>query len=152
MPNSTTADATRCDWIEWCSGTCRGNGMLWWKLRHNTHHVLTNEIGSDPDIKLLPLFHFFEDFEPSDAQLWQAWYYIPTLFLLHIYWLVETWQVNLRAIASKNKPSRFWAYMDILGSIIHTTFFAYLIYTTGRWFHVFVAYALSGMGTSLVVF
>jgi len=152
MPESTSADATRCDWVEWLSGTCRGNGMLWWKLRHNTHHVLTNEVGSDPDIKLLPLFHFFEDFEPSDFQLWQGFYYVPMLSMLHIYWLVETWQVCLRQITSTNKFSRFWAWADIVGSLMHAAFISFLVYTTGRWQHVLVAYMLSGLGTSLVVF
>jgi len=126
--------------------------MLWWKLRHNTHHVLTNEVGSDPDIKLSPLFNFFEDFDPNDHALYQAWYYVPMLVFLHVYWHVETWQVCLRQIRSKNKISRFWAWMDILGALIFDVFFAYLVYTTGRALQFFVAWGLSGLGTSLVVF
>eukprot|EP00919_Chromeraceae_sp_WS-2016_P021433 GHVR01050600.1.p1 GENE.GHVR01050600.1~~GHVR01050600.1.p1 ORF type:complete len:246 (+),score=-10.23 GHVR01050600.1:3713-4450(+) len=32
-----------------------GIGIYWWKLSHNTHHLICNSVNHDPDIQLLPL-------------------------------------------------------------------------------------------------
>lgn len=42
---------------EFCAGI-QTYSRDWWKARHNPHHVATNEIHNDPDIKLAPLFTY----------------------------------------------------------------------------------------------
>jgi len=150
LPESTTAATWVCDFGCWMSGMLRGNTMLWWKLRHNTHHVVTNEVGADPDIKLAPLFNFFEDFLPSAFTQWQGFYYVPTLILLHAYWYVESWQVNLRQLGSRNRYNRMWAQADLLALVMHTAFFGWL--ALRQPLPMIFAYALSGLGTALIVF
>lgn len=93
--------------------------VMWWKARHNTHHVCTNEMRNDPDIKTSPLLTYlnklkrtYEDIiEPSGpkdssklnkVQRLQHLYFLPALGLLHIYWALET----LQYLASR--PSKYW--------------------------------------------
>merc|ERR1711908_68636 len=44
--------------IGYAIGTWQGYSVGWWRARHNTHHVCTNEIGNDPDIKTAPILVF----------------------------------------------------------------------------------------------
>lgn len=39
-----------------CGNALSGISMGWWKATHNTHHVATNYMSSDPDIQHLPFF------------------------------------------------------------------------------------------------
>jgi hypothetical protein len=77
-----------CGWLQ-------GYELYWWKARHNTHHISTNEEGNDPDIVLMPLFHYvFGRTSVANSlnflQRQQAFYFIPTLALLNVYWRVES--------------------------------------------------------------
>lgn len=70
----------------------QGYELGWWKARHNTHHVLTNEVGSDPDIRTQPLFTYFVPDAKSLnwLQKKQHLYFVPALGLLHLYWRLES--------------------------------------------------------------
>jgi fatty acid desaturase len=74
----------------------QGYELQWWKARHNTHHVATNEDGNDPDIRTAPLFTYFTDgnkdlFDSLNAlQRQQHIYFLPALALLHVYWRFES--------------------------------------------------------------
>jgi len=76
-------------------GFLQGYDVAWWRARHNTHHVCTNEDGSDPDIKTAPLLIYVRE-NPSIAkrlnffQRWQQYYYVPTMAILDLYWRLES--------------------------------------------------------------
>lgn len=68
----------------------QGYELMWWKARHNTHHVVTNEIDLDPDIKLHPVFTYFNKQNMNFVQKLQPIYYVPLLTLLDVYWKLES--------------------------------------------------------------
>jgi fatty acid desaturase len=74
----------------------QGYELLWWKARHNTHHISTNEEGNDPDIKTSPLFTYVNTHHPAlldrlnALQKQQHLYFVPALGLLHLYWRFES--------------------------------------------------------------
>merc|ERR1719390_130745 len=78
-------------------GMWQGFAPGWWRARHNTHHLVTNEKGNDPDIKTAPVLTFVRG-SPSLAkglnavQQWQEYYYVPLMALLDLYWRLETLQ------------------------------------------------------------
>jgi fatty acid desaturase len=55
-------------------GFVQGYSDVWWKMRHNTHHMTTNEVGNDPDIKTEPVLHFFDKLTPVLKQQYQELY------------------------------------------------------------------------------
>eukprot|EP01104_Vermistella_antarctica_P007052 TRINITY_DN1779_c0_g1_i1.p1 TRINITY_DN1779_c0_g1~~TRINITY_DN1779_c0_g1_i1.p1 ORF type:complete len:1103 (+),score=271.00 TRINITY_DN1779_c0_g1_i1:233-3310(+) len=82
-------------------GYLQGYEMAWWKARHNTHHVVTNEEGNDPDIKTAPVLTFvnkitgavssrLETKTLNAIQKLQHFYFIPLLGMLHVYWRIES--------------------------------------------------------------
>ncbi|KAF4740840.1 hypothetical protein FOZ62_024407 [Perkinsus olseni] len=149
---SNTKWAKIDDYLGWFTGVARGNTLLWWKLRHNTHHVLTNQYEHDPDILTQPLFHFFEDYRIGAITRYQALYYIPALTLLHIYWLYESIEVCIRQSRSINKHTRHHARRDSLAMILHVLGMGYIVYSTGHWLPIILSYMLSGFLTAIVVF
>ena len=148
--SSTKQAAFMNDYIGTLMGAIRGNTLLWWKKRHNTHHVSTNEVHNDPDIKLMPLLHFFEKFVPNSIQQYQHIYYVPMFFLLHIYWLVESFMINYKNIYNKNYYERKLAIQDSIGLLLHCIFSYMLIRQAGL--YVLLVYYISGFLTALVVF
>mmetsp|Transcript_13292 Transcript_13292/g.45078 ORF Transcript_13292/g.45078 Transcript_13292/m.45078 type:complete len:430 (-) Transcript_13292:223-1512(-) len=76
-------------------GFVQGYDVAWWRARHNTHHVCTNEHGSDPDIKTAPVLVFVRN-DPRIAkalnafQRYQQYYYVPLMAILDVYWRVES--------------------------------------------------------------
>lgn len=149
---STTAWTRYCDAAGTATGVVRGTTLLWWKLRHNTHHVVTNQTSKDPDIRTAPALHFFDGFEPNSVTKWQAFYYLPLLGMLHLYWFLEAWHTSIKNLSSKNKHARGSAQRDTVGMTVHTVGMAYLAYSTGQWLAICAAYAMSGFGTAIVVF
>jgi|Laugresbdmm110sn_2_1035109.scaffolds.fasta_scaffold23489_1 fatty acid desaturase len=66
----------------------------WWRARHNTHHLVTNEKGNDPDIKTAPALTFVRNNAKlaktlNAVQRWQQYYYVPLMALLDVYWRLE---------------------------------------------------------------
>jgi len=74
------------------AGWLQGYELQWWKARHNTHHMVTNEVGHDPDIKTSPLFTYCVEQWPelNHIQRYQHLYFVPALALLHFYWMYES--------------------------------------------------------------
>eukprot|EP00467_Chlorarachnion_reptans_P000644 CAMPEP_0114525608 /NCGR_PEP_ID=MMETSP0109-20121206/22526_1 /TAXON_ID=29199 /ORGANISM="Chlorarachnion reptans, Strain CCCM449" /LENGTH=1065 /DNA_ID=CAMNT_0001707223 /DNA_START=214 /DNA_END=3412 /DNA_ORIENTATION=+ len=76
-------------------GFMQGYEVDWWRARHNTHHVVTNEHGNDPDIKTAPVLTFVRN-SPAIAkglnmiQRWQQYYYLPVMCILDLYWRLES--------------------------------------------------------------
>lgn len=76
-------------------GFLQGYDEGWWKARHNTHHICTNEDGNDPDIRTAPLLTFIRN-NPAivqnlnAVQRWQSWYYLGAMALMDIYWRYES--------------------------------------------------------------
>jgi len=75
-------------------GMWQGFVPAWWRARHNTHHLVTNEKGNDPDIKTAPALTFVRGNPELAAMLnavqrWQEYYYVPLMALLDFYWRVE---------------------------------------------------------------
>jgi len=78
-------------------GGWQGFSPSWWRARHNTHHLVTNEAGNDPDIKTSPVLVFIRNTPAiaaslNVAQRWQQYYYVPLMALLDLYWRVESMQ------------------------------------------------------------
>lgn len=149
--NSTKAGAFFNDHIATLLGGIRGTTILWWKKRHNTHHVSTNEVSNDPDIKLMPILHFFEKFVPNKAQKYQHIYYVPMFFLLHVYWFVESIMICRKNFFNRNYYERKLARQDTTYLIIHCMFSGVLISKAGI-FYVLTVYYISGFLTAIVVF
>jgi hypothetical protein len=60
-------------------GSWQGFAPSWWRARHNTHHLVTNERGNDPDIKTAPVLTFVKHSPQlaralNAAQRWQQWH------------------------------------------------------------------------------
>jgi len=153
-PTSTSAAARVCDLMAGIhGGLIRGNGALWWKRRHNTHHVVTNEVGNDPDIKTNPLLIFSEHFEIKWFNKAQHIYFIPFLSLLDFYWHVEAWEVVLKAgfLRPKNVREAVLAKRDAVFMLAWDALFVYWVYMQG-FFYPFVCLWISGAATAAVVF
>lgn len=155
--SSTTRAGDVCNYFSILAGSMRGTTNLWWKLRHNTHHSATNQIGRDPDIKVAPMLHFYQDFEPTIMSSAQHFYYLPLLGLLHVYWYVESLQVTKKFLSSKNLPMRKLAQIDTVGLALFTLAMLYLINplaagSLSRFGGLLLAFYMSGFGTALVVF
>ena len=79
-------------------GMWQGFTPGWWRARHNTHHVCTNEEGNDPDIKTAPLLTYISNsLDPERAasslnsvQRAQSSYFLPSMALLDFYWRLES--------------------------------------------------------------
>ena len=141
------------DWMAFMTCIARGTTLLAWKLRHNTHHMATNEVGNDPDIKLTPVLHFFEDFKAEhDVRQYQAWYYLPFISLLHIYWHVESYITCLKHMNGKNLANRMWARYDIISLILHLLWVSVVMYYGNCVLPIIFAYYMSGFMTAIVVF
>jgi len=152
LPKSNSKWCRVNDWLAWWLSVIRGTTLLNWKLRHNTHHCCTNEIGNDPDIRLSPLLHFFEEFEVNGLTAWQHVYYLPSIGLLHIYWHYESWMASIKNSKGKNLANRFWAQADFLCLSLHWVFLISIIYFSGHVLPLVYAYYMSGFGTAIVVF
>merc|ERR1711907_110879 len=85
------------DFVSRICGWFQGYELMWWKARHNTHHVVTNELENDPDIKTSPLLSYVEK-RLNFLQRFQGLYFLPTMALLHLYWRVESWMYCLKRV------------------------------------------------------
>jgi fatty acid desaturase len=95
----------------------------WWKARHNTHHMTTNEIGNDPDVKTEPVFHFYDRTKsPSRTHMpLQHIFFTVLLSLLDIFWRYESIQHLMKKDPSgKNTfvAARLSVHYLMLGSLL----------------------------------
>lgn len=131
----------------------RGLGLLqgycdcWWKARHNTHHMLTNELHCDPDIKTEPIFHFY-DININHLQLnkhipYQNYIFIFFLSLLDLYWRYESITICF-------KPGNKKYLIDLL--FHYTIFIILLIYTKVTILDLLILSLIRGFMTASIVF
>lgn len=112
-------------------GAYQGYGVEWWRARHNTHHVCTNEIGSDPDIKTAPVLVFVRQSKQvaaglNWAQRYQVWYYLPAMAMMDVYWRFESLQYVW------SKPwSKVW--LDAVTLAVHYAALLYVYSGNLRW-------------------
>ena len=97
--------------VGYALGMWQGYSVGWWRARHNTHHLMTNEDGNDPDIKTAPLLVYVRN-NPAIAatlnavQRWQQYYYVPLMSILDAYWRFESLQVpRTPSPAAKRTPT-----------------------------------------------
>ena len=95
--------------VGYALGMWQGYSVGWWRARHNTHHLVTNEDGNDPDIKTAPLLVYVRN-NPAIAatlnavQRWQQYYYVPLMSILDAYWRFESLQVPRPRAQPRNEP------------------------------------------------
>ena len=141
------------DWMFYMATIARGTTLLSWKLRHNTHHMATNEVGNDPDIKLSPVLLFLEDFNPdNDVRQYQAWYYLPFISLLHVYWHIESYLTSFKHFNCINEANRMWARYDVVAIILHLVWLSSVMYYGNCVLPLISAYYMSGFMTAIIVF
>ena len=137
------------DWVASVVGCMQGYEVGWWKARHNTHHVVTNEVGNDPDIKTSPVFHFQQQFPDlarrlrNPIQRLQKYYYLPMLCVLDLYWRFESLQFIARRPAA--------AMRGIVLLTLHYLSLACVVLNAG-WAPLVVASLVRGAGTAMIVF
>jgi fatty acid desaturase len=85
----------------WLPGFLNGFDKTWWSRKHNTHHVMTNHLGVDPDIDLMPVFFLYAPTKACDSHLrkYQHLYAIPMYSLLYVLWRAQSMS---RAIALRD--------------------------------------------------
>ena len=95
--------------VGYALGMWQGYSVGWWRARHNTHHLVTNEDGNDPDIKTAPLLVYVRN-NPAIAatlnavQRWQQYYYVPLMSILDAYWRFESLQVPAPEPSRETNP------------------------------------------------
>ena len=151
------------DAIACCCGWLQGYELMWWKARHNTHHVATNETGNDPDIKTSPVFTFLRHYVgPGNAdvlealksspaiaagmaaaQKLQTWYFLPSIGFLHLFWRIESILYIVKRLGKMK--------LHALSLVLHYVALHFLYRDVG-WAPLLVAWYLKGLGTGCVVF
>jgi len=112
-------------------GMWQGYVVGWWRARHNTHHLVTNEHGNDPDIKTAPLLVYVRG-NPKIAaaltfmQRFQTYYYVPVMSIMDIYWRVESLQYIMVRPLRKTWPD--WLMMGV-----HYAFLAWIFDGRLQW-------------------
>lgn len=92
--------------LAFVSGFINGFNRDWWSSKHNTHHVLTNHIGEDPDIDLMPAIFIMPPNSAADNHMrkYQHFYFLPAYSLLFVSWRQQSmW----RAIIDKDYKQIF---------------------------------------------
>lgn len=88
-------DSVYCDWaLAPVSGFINGFNRNWWSTKHNTHHVLTNHVGLDPDIDLMPFLFLSAPTPSAEMHLrkYQHIYAWPLYSLLYVAWRYSSLQ------------------------------------------------------------
>merc|ERR1719231_1602316 len=101
--------------IRFIAGWIAGFDRDWWSNKHNTHHILTNHVGGDPDIDMMPILFLMAPSKALDhhARRYQHIYAWPLYSLLYAAWRMSSLE---QTIKSKNwkrlvfdlAPSYIW--------------------------------------------
>eukprot|EP00026_Physarum_polycephalum_P008737 Phypoly_transcript_08837.p1 GENE.Phypoly_transcript_08837~~Phypoly_transcript_08837.p1 ORF type:complete len:455 (+),score=83.90 Phypoly_transcript_08837:106-1365(+) len=129
-------------------GMLQGYDGQWWKLRHNLHHVNTNECAHDPDISIAPLFHFVQQFPDLKTRLnsfqkYQHYYFLPFLTLLDADWRYES-ITHAMSLYPKSK-------LPVIKLLAHYIVALYIAYFIGVWGSIGLILT-RGFLTAVVVF
>jgi len=128
-------------------GMVQGYSVGWWRARHNTHHVCTNEDGNDPDIKTSPVLIYVRN-TPAIAkslnyiQRWQEYYYVPVMAVLDVYWRFESLQYIFA------RGLKLWHEMALLS--VHYALLCYVFH--GQYNYMLHMMLMRGFMTGIVVF
>lgn len=134
--------------VGYALGMWQGYSVGWWRARHNTHHLVTNEDGNDPDIKTAPLLVYVRN-NPAIAatlnavQRWQQYYYVPLMSILDAYWRFE----SLQYLAAR-PVSKTWAEWLMMG--VHYAVLLWVFSGQAQWL-LFMTLC-RGFMTGIVVF
>eukprot|EP00036_Acanthoecidae_sp_10tr_P007913 CAMPEP_0182926686 /NCGR_PEP_ID=MMETSP0105_2-20130417/12210_1 /TAXON_ID=81532 ORGANISM="Acanthoeca-like sp., Strain 10tr" /NCGR_SAMPLE_ID=MMETSP0105_2 /ASSEMBLY_ACC=CAM_ASM_000205 /LENGTH=392 /DNA_ID=CAMNT_0025064587 /DNA_START=16 /DNA_END=1194 /DNA_ORIENTATION=- len=88
-----------CDtMLGFVTGWVNGFDRTWWSRKHNTHHVLTNHIGVDPDIDMMPAIFLWAPSKELDHHFrkWQHFYALPLYSLLYVTWRFNSLEYAIR--------------------------------------------------------
>jgi fatty acid desaturase len=86
------------------SAAINGFNRTWWSTKHNTHHVMTNHVGVDPDIDLMPALFLWSPSKGLDSHMrrYQHLYAVPLYSLLYVSWRQQSIQ---RAVFDRDYPT-----------------------------------------------
>lgn len=137
-------------------GVIQGYSDIWWKLRHNTHHMVTNELGNDPDVRTEPVFHFYDQQSVSSSAPggkkhprahipFQQVFFVFLLCTLDIYWRYESITVLLKDL----KKYKWHLARLMLNYVFHL---ALLLLTDVTVFNLIALSLVKGFMTAIVVF
>jgi len=133
-------------------GMWQGFAPGWWRARHNTHHLVTNEKGNDPDIKTAPVLTFVRG-KPELAtmlnfvQQWQEYYYVPLMALLDFYWRLESIQY-----LTTRKMKDVWIEYAMMAGHYAVLFWVFQNESGIMWPELAMMSLLRGFLTGIVVF
>ncbi|KAJ1621457.1 hypothetical protein T492DRAFT_886937 [Pavlovales sp. CCMP2436] len=77
-----------CDNMRWFGPLFAGLGSTWWSNKHNLHHAVTNEVGTDEDLMVDPALWLWAPNEKSDKpwrRLQHLYVLAPFSLLFHIW-------------------------------------------------------------------
>ena len=122
------------------SGFINGFNRDWWSAKHNTHHVLTNHIGEDPDIDLMPALYLMPPNSAADNHLrkYQHLYAWPLYSLLFISWRQQSlWRAvidkDYSMLVTKLIPGYIWLlcmpWLVSIGAILLSGFLVGIVVT-----------------------
>jgi fatty acid desaturase (delta-4 desaturase) len=135
------------DWMGSFLGWLQAYDGLWWKDRHNLHHVATNEEGNDPDVDLAPLLTYVnKNVSLNFMQSYQHIYFIPLLSLLHFAWMSSSIRFTIK--------EKMWKRTFAL--VLNHLFMFFVVYRSGEGAfllpHLLVGWIFKGMLTAIFVF
>ncbi|KAG8469338.1 hypothetical protein KFE25_007856 [Diacronema lutheri] len=77
-----------CDFMRPFGGLAAGLSSTWWSDKHNLHHAVTNEVGTDEDLMVDPALWLWPPNEQADKP-WRQWQHryvaLPFSLLFHIW-------------------------------------------------------------------
>lgn len=128
----------------------QGYTDIWWKSRHNTHHMTTNEINNDPDVRTEPVFHFYDKTlgkNGSNHIPMQNIFFIILLSILDAFWRYESIMILLKP-SNKNH-----VFKNALGLCVHySMLLSLLIWTEVTLLDLVMLSLCKGFMTASVVF
>eukprot|EP00040_Diaphanoeca_grandis_P010559 m.54106 g.54106 ORF g.54106 m.54106 type:complete len:400 (+) comp21867_c0_seq1:179-1378(+) len=105
-----------CEFLAtWLPGFVNGQDKIWWSRKHNTHHVMTNHVGVDPDIDLMPALFLMAPTKALDHHFrkYQHLYAAPLYMFLFALWRYNSLNRAYQAgdyytLATKQLPGYIW--------------------------------------------
>jgi len=121
-----------------------GLSVMWWKLNHNVHHVVTNSPEHDPDIEHVPIFaishRFFESLTSSfynhvmiyDSFAkfiipYQAYLYYPFLTFGRFNLYRLSWVYLICGHGPKKGPAWWTRWLEIAGQAFFWYWYGYIV-------------------------
>lgn len=127
----------------------QGYDIVWWKYRHNNHHIYTNHDSYDPDVKVSPVFNYRKAPVRILGYSLQSLYFLPALALLDLYWRFESIQHQYKRYnRNENRSEVVWSAILLF---IHYVFMVWLVSHIGISKTLVLSY-IRGFITASIVF